>query len=165
MPPRPDLSQLSSVDKDARIVVRWEGVEELEGRLGLNRTNSGKPPGSEGLKKPSRMNNQGEATGKKSGGQAGHGGTTLRQVETPDTVIDHYPPVCEGCGADVRGASVTGHQTRQVFDLPPPVVVVTAHRAHQGWGETCGSATRGSFPDAVTGPTQYGARVAALGGY
>lgn len=162
MIPRPDLSQLSSADKDALIVVLWERVDELERRLGLNSTNSGKPPASDGLKKPSRVNNQREATGKKPGGQAGHGGTTLRQVEAPDTVIDHYPTVCEGCGADVSGAPVTGHQKRQVFDLPPPVVVVTEHRAHQCWCETCGSETRGSFPDAVTAPTQYGERVAAL---
>ena len=162
MTPRPDLSQLSSADKDALIVVLWERVDELERRLGLNSTNSGKPPASDGLKKPSRVNNQREATGKQSGGQAGHGGTTLRQVETPDTVIDHYPTVCGGCGADVSAGQATGHQKRQVFDLPPPVVVVTEHRAHQCWCARCGSETRGTFPDTVTAPTQYGERVAAL---
>lgn len=162
MTPRPDLSQLSSADKDALIVVLWERVDELERRLGLNSTNSGKPPASDGLKKPSRVNNQREQTGKKSGGQAGHVGTTLRQVETPDTVIDHYPAVCAGCGERVSAAQATGHQKRQVFALPLPEVVVTEHRAHQCWCEACGSETLGPFPDAVTAPTQEGERVAAL---
>lgn len=162
MTPRPDLSQLSSADKDALIIVLLERVDELERRLGLNSTNSGKPPASDGLKKPSRVNNQREQTGKKSGGQTGHVGTTLRQVEMPDTVIDHYPAACAGCGARVSAAQATGHQKRQVFDLPPAVVVVTEHRAHRCRCEGCGTETMGTFPDAVTAPTQYGERVAAL---
>jgi len=61
-------------------VALLERIEELERRLGLNSSNSGKPPSSDGFKKPSRVNNQREKTGRKSGGQAGHEGTTLRQV-------------------------------------------------------------------------------------
>ena len=98
MPERPDLSKLSSDEKDALIVALLERIEELERRLGLNSTNSGKPPSSDGFQKPSRITNQREKTGRKSGGQAGHEGTTLRQVANPDKVIDHCPPVCAGCG-------------------------------------------------------------------
>src|SRR6266545_1635529 len=96
MAERPDLSKLSSDEKDALIVALLERREELERRVGLNSTNSGKPPSSEGFRKPSRVNNQREKTGRKSGGQAGHEDTTLRQVTTPDKVIDHCPSVCIG---------------------------------------------------------------------
>ena len=72
MPQRPDLSKLNSEEKDALIVTRLERGEELERRLGLNSANSGKPPSSDGFKKASRVNNQREKTGRKSGGQAGH---------------------------------------------------------------------------------------------
>jgi transposase len=68
MTPRPDLSQLSSAEKDALIDALLARVEELERRLGLNSSNSGKPPASDGLKKPSRVTNQREKTGRKSGG-------------------------------------------------------------------------------------------------
>jgi multidrug resistance efflux pump len=56
---------------------------ELERRLGLNSTNSSKPPSSDGLDKPERRttSQRKQKDKKPSGGQSGHEGTTLRQVE------------------------------------------------------------------------------------
>ena len=159
---RPDLSKLSSDEKDAIIVTLLERIEELERRLGLNSTNSGKPPASDGLKKPSRIRNQRERTGRQSGGQRGHEGTTLRQVATPDKVIEHFPASCAGCGSALHREQVTGHHKRQVFDLPQPIVEVTEHRAHNCWCPECGTETQATFPADVTAATQYGATVGAL---
>src|SRR4051794_17131679 len=122
---RPDLSKLSSEEKDALIAALLERVEELERRLGLNSSNSGKPPSSDGFKKPSRVTNQRKKTGRKSGGQAGHEGTTLRQVPTPDQVVDHCPLVCAGCGGALSVEQMSKYQKRQVFDIATPVVQVT----------------------------------------
>ena len=66
-------------------------LAELERRLGLDSSNSSKPPSSDGLKRPPRTGSLREKSGKNSGGQRGHKGETLRQTPTPDTVIDHYP--------------------------------------------------------------------------
>jgi transposase len=162
MTQRPDLSTLSSEEKDALIVALLERIEELERRLGLNSANSGKPPSSDGFKKPSRVNNQRERTGRKSGGQVGHEGTTLRQVATPDKVIDHCPLVCMGCGGALSIKQATGHQKRQVFDIATPVVQVTEHRAHRCGCPACGIETHAAFPAEVTAATQYGATVEAL---
>ena len=162
MTERPDLSKLSSEEKDALIAALLERIAELERRLGLNSTNSGKPPSSDGFKKPSRVNNQREKTGRKSGGQAGHAGTTLRQVATPDKVVDHCPPVCAGCGGALSVEQATGHQKRQVFDIATPVVQVTEHRAHSCGCPACGTETQARFPEGVTAATQYGATVEAL---
>src|SRR6516165_5980463 len=73
-------------------------IAELERRLGLNSSNSGKPPSSDGLKKPARVSSLRERSGKKPGGQKGHKGETLRQVIDPNEVVNHYPPACSTCG-------------------------------------------------------------------
>jgi transposase len=162
MAERPDLSKLSSEEKDAFIVALLERIEELERRLGLNSSNSGKPPSSDGFKRPSRVTNQRQQTGRKSGGQKGHEGTTLRQVAIPDKVIEHFPPSCTRCGGALSREQATGHQKRQVFDLPQPVVEVTEHRAHSCWCSACGTETQAAFPAEVKAAAQYGATVEAL---
>jgi len=137
---------------------------ELERQLGLNSGNSGKPPSSDGLKrKPSRVRSLRERSGKKTGGQKGHPGKTLSRVETPDDITDHFPETCSGCGGALTGAMATGHTARQVFDLPEPKpLIVTEHRAHACLCGNCGAETRAAFPEDVTAPVQYGARLAAV---
>lgn len=138
-------------------------IAELERRLGLNSSNSGKPPSSDGLKKPARVRSLREPSGKKSGGQQGHKGWTLRQVAAPDATVDHFPEACAGCGEALSAAMATGHVARQVFDLPEPQpLVVTEHRAHSCCCAACGKETRAAFPEGVGAPAQYGARMAAF---
>jgi transposase len=138
-------------------------IAELERRLGLNSSNSGKPPSSDGLKKPARVSSLRERSGKKPGGQKGHKGETLRQVTDPNEVVNHYPPACSMCGVGLDPKTSVGHSARQVFDLPQPQpLVVTEHRAHDCQCPACGAETRAPFPDGVNAPVQYGARITAF---
>ena len=138
-------------------------VAELERRLGLNSSNSGKPPSSDGLKKPARVTSLRERSGKKPGGQKGHKGETLRQVADPNKVVNHYPSACSMCGVGLDPETSVGHSARQVFDLPEPQpLVVTEHRAHDCQCTACGTETRGTFPDGVNAPVQYGNTITAF---
>jgi transposase len=138
-------------------------IAELERRLGLNSSNSGKPPSSDGLKKPVRVSSLRERSGKKPGGQQGHPGETLCRTEAPDTIIDHYPPNCAVCGGPLTEAMATDFVVRQVIDLPEPQpLIITEHRAHGCRCTACGSQTRAAFPDWVTAPVQYGKRIGAF---
>src|SRR5215208_5525653 len=80
-------------------------LAELERRLGLNSRNSGKPPSSDGLKKPPRVSRLREPSGKTTGGQTGHLGKTLRRTQTPDATINHYPAICAACGKPLTAAT------------------------------------------------------------
>ena len=161
-----DHAALSQLSKDALIALllaQEARIGELERRLGLNSSNSGKPPSSDGLKNPVRTSSLREASGKPSGGQSGHPGKTLRRTATPDATIDHFPEICTGCGAALSAAMATDHTARQVFDLPEPQpLVVTEHRAHSCRCAACGTQTRSRFPEGIAAPVQYGARIKAF---
>jgi transposase len=132
----------------AEVAVLRAQMAELERRLGLNSGNSGKPPSSDGLAKPRRMRSLRERSERKSGGQKGHPGATLRPSPMPDVVVDHYPQTCGGCGEALSAATSAGHAARQVIDLPPPPpLVVTEHRAHACHCPACGQTTRAAFPE------------------
>lgn len=137
-----------------------ERVAELEARLGQNSRNSSKPPSSEGLGKPAPRSLR-RRSGRKPGGQSGHDGTTLMQVADPDHEVVHEPGCCAGCGRSLAGRPVTEIERRQLFDLPPLRVEVTEHRlVEREW--VCGQRVRGSAPDGVEAPVQYGPRLAAV---
>lgn len=161
-PDVPSLAQLLALVEElraenARLVAR---VAELEARLAQNSTNSSKPPSSDGLSKPAPKSRR-KRSGRKPGGQPGHSGRTLEQVETPDEVRRHEPGGCAGCGGDLRDAECTGVERRQVFDLPPVAVRVVEHRLVQRRCG-CGTTTRAPAPPGVHAPVQYGPRITAV---
>jgi len=154
----------------ASLLRRIERLEaenaELRRRLDLDSTNSSKPPSSDGLKKKPRiLRSLRTRTGKRSGGQRGHRGDTLRQVAEPDAIVEHAAEVCEHCQARLLADSKVGEEKRQVFDLPEKPLIVTEHRAAIHDCRACGRRTRADFPEGVVSPAQYGERVKAAGVY
>src|SRR5215203_4209305 len=161
-PSREELIALVAAQA-AEIAALKAHIAELERRLGLNSTNSSKPPSSDGLKKPSRIKSSREPSGRASGGQKGHKGETLLQVAEPNKTVDHFPRSCAACGSAMILEMSIGHSARQVFDLPEPApLIVIEHRAHDCRCPGCGAHTRAGFPDGVNAPVQYGPRIAAF---
>ena len=141
-------------------------VAELRRRLDLDSSNSSKPPSSDGLRKKPRVPGSLRGrSGKKSGGQAGHKGDTLRQVERPDRVVRHEAQACLHCCARLTASMERSVEKRQVFDLPERRIEVTEHQATIYVCEQCRGVTRAAFPAAVAAPAQYGERVRAAAVY
>jgi transposase len=139
-----------------------ERIKALEGQISKNSKNSSKPPSSDGMRKPKSLRRQGE---RKTGGQNGHPGKTLNQVETPDVIVTHPAELCETCLTSLVNVASVDVERRQEFDLPKIESVVTEHRAEIKVCPHCGCQTKGKFPEDITQPAQYGPRVKAMASY
>jgi len=153
--------EVALAQRDALIAQLQAENAELRRQLGMNSGNSSRPPSTDSpFEKPAPKSLR-RRSGRKPGGQPGHPGTTLRQVEEPDEVIVHEPRACAGCGRALTEAPVTGLTRRQVFDIPPVTVKVSEHRLVERQC-ACGARTRADAPAGVDGPVQYGPRIAAI---
>ena len=139
-----------------------ELISELERRLGLNSTNSSKPPSSDGLRKPPAPK-RANVKERKPGGRKGHKGSTLLRSETPDHIEHHVPHGCTHCGYTLNGKMSVRFETRQVHDIPEQLpLIVVDHLAHTCICPRCKGETRAAFPKGIRSPVQYGSNLTAL---
>jgi len=136
-------------------------IQELERQLGQNSQNSSKPPSSDGLRK---ANNLRQSGGKK-GAPKGHTGHTLKFIDQADEIIVHSLSTCSHCTASLVNVESLAYEKRQVFDLPPPSIYVTEHRAEKKCCPYCYMSQCATFPIGVRAPVQYGEGFAAWTAY
>ena len=152
-----DLHQENSVLKTENSDLKEE-VAKLKAQLNSNSRNSSKPPSSDGYKRKPAFERKKNG---KQGGQQGHKGRTLQQVEHPDKTVRHKPGPCD-CGHVFSDKELSVAETRQVFDLPQPKLKVIAHELLKGQCPKCGKWHKGIAPEGVNAPVQYGKGVKAL---
>src|SRR5512142_3421583 len=87
--------QEHATNLEGQIDVLQERVKTLEGQQAKDSHNSNLPPSSDRfVRKPKSLK---QKSGKKPGGQKGHRGHHLQQVETPDEIVVHAVERCEHC--------------------------------------------------------------------
>jgi transposase len=187
--PKPTREQLIALAKrDPKAIADlalslWNRVEALAAKvaeLQRNSRTSSKPPSSDkgNFANPPKPKSLRRKSGKKSGGQPGHLGSTRTQSATPDHIEEHRldrAAVCLKCGGplEIAPSGIPLHpqncECRQVFELPAIRIEITEHRAEKTFCQRCGAAATAAFPEGVAAPVQYGPTVRAvalyLGGY
>lgn len=135
-----------------------ERLQEVEDRLSKNSSNSSKPPSADGYEKPAPKSRR-KHSGKKSGGQKGHAGHTLKMVEKPDEIMVHAVERCAHCRKSLKKVKAVGVEKRQVLDLPEVRLLATEHQAEIKICPECNQSTKAAFPTDVRQAIQYGKRI------
>lgn len=168
--------ELRAISAERQVLELSSKVADLEakvlGLLGLlqhkgksvvkDSHNSSKPPASDivavkkSLRRPST---------RKSGGQKGHEGKTLKMVAKPDKIIELKSDFCSACGSSLAGQEQVLQAKRQVVEIPPVVPIYEEYRQYSCQCAKCSHQQRADFPVNVSAPIQYGASVLALTSY
>lgn len=135
-------------------------LEKLENQQKKTSRNSSKPPSGDGFGK--RTKSLRKKSGRRSGGQPGHSGSTLEWREQVDQVVRHEVTACQACGESLSTVSAVDYEHRQVHDLPPQRLQVIEHQSVVKCCPRCAELSRGQFPANVTVPVQYGSRLRGL---
>lgn len=165
---REDIEKIYDLGKEAvvdLILQLLERIEKLEQQLNKDSHNSSKPPSSDGLRKKKRTRSQRKRSGKKSGGQEGHKGSTLEMTDTPDHVVKLRVKRCACCCLSIKGVQSKGYEARQKFETPAPDVEVTEYRAEIKDCPHCGAENKAEFPEGITHKTQYGNHLRSIAVY
>src|SRR6266446_1844845 len=140
-----------------------ERIKTLEGQQAKDSHNSSLPPSSDRFVRPPKSLRH--KSGKSPGGQKGHRGHHLRQVEMPDEILIHPVLCCEQCHHDLRTQAADLPERRQVIDLPAKRLWVTEHRVEEKQCPACYHLTRAPFPATVAAPAQYGTALQGIATY
>lgn len=93
------------------------------------------------------------------GGQLGHPGFTLKQVNDPDLVIIHQVNVCQHCHYSLNQTEPLRFNKRQIFEIENGKLTIIEQQAEVKLCPLCKKVSKGSFPNNIKVPVQYGSSV------
>ena len=163
-----DSLNRSIASKDEEIAKLKAKIAELESGakpIAKTSTNSSVPPSKNPIGVP-HTQSQRKPSGRKTGGQKGHQGSTRLQSENVTGSERWYPAaVCPECGKPLDMESATIAATRQVVDIPLPIMATVVNHLQMQVKCTCGHCCKGQFPENVNAPVSYGPNIMAMTSY
>lgn len=146
---------------EQRVALLTKQVAELLERLGRNSRNSHLPPSSD---PPGSHAGKGKKSGRKRGGQPGHGGVTRKLLppEEVDETVNLFPHECENCWTALPEVLDPSAKRYQQTELLPPVRRHTKEwRCHEVMCPRCGHRTRARYDAVVIPASPFGPRLMA----
>lgn len=146
---------------EGRVTALEKQLAELLEKLGRNSLNSHLPPSSD---PPGTHAGKGKKSGRKRGGQPGHGGVTrkLVPIEEVDQVFNLFPKECGNCWAALPEVLDPAAKRYQQTELLPPVKPHTKEwRCHEVTCPLCGYRTRAPYDPGQIPASPFGPRLMA----
>jgi transposase len=134
------------------VTILEERIKELTGQKSKNSHNSSKPPSTDGLKKKTKSLRK--KSNRKTGGQLGHKGTTLKMVLDPEHIEKIELCNCKNCGRKFLETEKNVDK-RQVIDVSLRRVV-TEYQAEYADCKDCNTRSKAEFPESCKQKIQYG---------
>jgi len=126
-------------------------VAELERRLGMDSSNSSKPPSSDPTASKAKRRRRKKKAKRKRGAQHGHQGSH-RELAPPDKV-DHLsiirPRICEKCGGIHLVINDADPWRHQVWEIPEIKPIISEWQMVTGTCKDCGNITQAKLPPGV----------------
>jgi transposase len=146
---------------EGQVAALTKQVAELLEKLGRNSRNSHLPPSSDA---PGARAGKGKGSGRKPGGQPGHGGAhrALVPLEQVDKVINLFPKECENCWESLPEVPDPSATRYQQTELPPVKPHTTEWRCNEVSCPKCGYRTRARCDDKQIPASPFGPRLMAV---
>jgi transposase len=134
-------------------------------KLGIkkNSSNSHNSP-SQDKSKPKRNRSLRTKSNRKSGGQEGHKGHTLKMTETPDKTKVLRSDYCSSCGSGLHDLVHQLISKRQEVIIPPIVPQIVEYQQF-ACRCSCGHYQKAAYPSNINAPIQFGSEIVALVSY
>jgi len=141
-------------------------LRQLEEKLGLDSSNSSKPPSTDDklVKKTKRVQPACKKK-KKRGAQVGHRGSYLPMSPAVDQTRKLLPDYCSCCSHSLEDVRSFAVERRQVYDLPDIELNVCEFESHSKRCPRCKTRNKPSFPSDVKAPAQYGPNLKSFVSY
>jgi len=163
-----DVLNRNLVRKDEEIERLKARIAKLQGGakpVAKTSANSSVPPSKNPIGIP-HTQSQRKPSGRKTGGQKGHEGSTRLQSENVTGTERWYPAaVCPVCGKALDMDTATVCARRQVVDIPMVIMATVMDHLQMQVKCSCGHCCKGQFPENVNAPVSFGPNIMALTSY
>ena len=132
------IQSLHSEIKELRI--------EIELLKNGRKSDTSSTPSSQDYTRSNKFNSR-KKSNRKSGGQKGHNGSSLKMNENPDEIHKYIPKYCKQCGEEFNDDSIIKlRERKQEIVIPPITPKYIEHRSFRCTCSKCGTQTTSDLP-------------------
>ena len=128
-------------------------------------SNTSSTPSSQDYGRSNKFNSR-QKSNRKSGGQKGHKGNSLKMNDNPDEIQKYIPKYCKQCGEEFNEDVIYQlYKRKQEVVIPPIKPKYIEHQSFRCTCSKCNTQTTSDLPSRLRANIQYGENIQALIAY